>query len=101
MNDQEAFGKAIELWGPDFQLDMTVEECAELIYALCKFKRRRIGESFVIEEMADVAIMLSQLRLIFDPKDMLFQPVYDAKMARLKTLIERDIHPNEREKVKA
>ena len=53
------------------QIDMAVEEMAELTKALCKVKRATPGATTtaaianVIEEIADVQIMLDQLRLIF------------------------------------
>lgn len=57
--------------GEAAQIDMAVEEMAELTKALCKVKRATPGAtttaavSNVIEEIADVQIMLDQLRLIF------------------------------------
>lgn len=57
--------------GEAAQIDMAVEEMAELTKALCKVKRATPGATTtaaianVIEEIADVQIMLDQLRLIF------------------------------------
>ena len=62
---------AIRLYGEPAQMDMAVEEMAELTKALCKVKRATPGATTtaaianVIEEIADVQIMLDQLRLIF------------------------------------
>ena len=62
---------AIRLYGEPAQMDMAVEEMAELTKALCKIKRAQAGCEVtaaignVIEEMADVQIMLDQLRIIF------------------------------------
>lgn len=46
---------------------MAIEEMAELTQALCKVKRAWSEEAIasIIEEMADVQIMLDQLRLIY------------------------------------
>lgn len=50
---------------------MAVEEMAELTKAICKVKRAQAGAEMgaavenVVEEIADVQIMLDQLRLIF------------------------------------
>lgn len=65
-NNELTYTSAIELWGSGFQLDMVVEECAELIQAACKVKRRRdpIHAQAVIEEAADVTVMLEQLPYI-------------------------------------
>jgi NTP pyrophosphatase (non-canonical NTP hydrolase) len=66
---------AITNFGFDNQMDMAVEECAELIQAINKFKRKRqkthtetdMYSVFqnLYEEIADVEIMVAQLRLIF------------------------------------
>ena len=60
---------AIDTYGSENQLNMAIEELAELIQAINK--TRRYPESLkardnVAEEMADVAIMLEQLALIYD-----------------------------------
>ncbi len=60
--------RCVEEWGEDSQIDMAIEECSELVMALCK-ARRNINEqtfSCVCEEIADVEIMMQQLRIIFD-----------------------------------
>ena len=63
--------RAITAYGAPAQIDMAVEEMAELTKALCKVKRvscaaeaKAVLEN-VVEEMADVQIMLDQLRIIF------------------------------------
>ena len=63
--------RAITAYGAPAQMDMAVEEMAELTKALCKVKRvscaaeaKAVLEN-VVEEMADVQIMLDQLRIIF------------------------------------
>ena len=75
MMDAEArralLDRAITTYGAPTQMDMAVEEMAELTKALCKVKRvscaaeaKAVLEN-VVEEMADVQIMLDQLRIIF------------------------------------
>lgn len=61
----------IPTYGAPAQMDMAVEEMAELTKALCKVKRvscaaeaKAVLEN-AVEEMADVQIMLDQLRIIF------------------------------------
>lgn len=63
--------RAITAYGAPAQMDMAVEEMAELTKALCKVKRvscaaeaKAVLEN-VVEKMADVQIMLDQLRIIF------------------------------------
>lgn len=55
------FAKAVERWGRDFQAMMLAEECGELVAAMSQFLRRRVGAERVIEEVADVYIMLAQV----------------------------------------
>lgn len=61
----ETLTKAIETFGTAIQIDIAIEECSELINALCKWKRRRVGDSEVVTEIADVQIMMAQMALMF------------------------------------
>ena len=81
MTKDQIYRKALLAWGRGSQMDMLVEECAELIQALQKFNHRH-GESInVIEELADVEIMCEQMRLIFSPEKI--DTVKELKLARL------------------
>ena len=51
----------LQKWGEAAQYDQAVEECAELIAALKHFKRGRVDETAVAEELADVLLMAGQL----------------------------------------
>ena len=68
MEKEYVYRKAIDVWGITAQVDMAIEECAELIKALQKRKRAEGTGTIddVLEEMADVEIMLEQLKVIFD-----------------------------------
>lgn len=61
--------------GMNKQLDIAIEELSELIQAICKVKRHECAsDSFAVngnlpEEMADVEIVLAELKLIFDNED--------------------------------
>lgn len=63
--------RAITTYGAPAQMDMAVEEMAELTKAICKVKRvscaaeAKAALENAVEEMADVQIMLDQLRIIF------------------------------------
>ena len=63
--------RAITTYGAPAQMDMAVEEMAELTKALCKVKRvscaaeAKAALENAVEELADVQIMLDQLRIIF------------------------------------
>lgn len=53
-------------FGVTSQIDMAIEECSELINALCKMKRGRGTDDDVITEIADVQIMTEQISFLFD-----------------------------------
>ena len=55
--------EAIRWWGRDSRFELLIEECAELIVAIQHWKRDRCGVEKVIEEMADVIIMLDQIKI--------------------------------------
>ena len=72
MNIQEInkiLTNAIEIYGEDSQIWMTIEEMSELSNALAKYRRGRVTREDVCEEIADVAIMMIQLSKIFGPDD--------------------------------
>jgi len=79
MEEKEIYRKAI-------QKAMAVEECAELIQAICHTGRNRTKYS-IAEETADVEIMCGQLREIVG--DNIVQGWKAKKLSRLKGLIEK------------
>lgn len=60
----------VETYGSDKQEDMAIEECSEPIKAILKFRRSNTKDSdlrdAIIDEIADVQIMLTQLGIIFN-----------------------------------
>lgn len=74
---------AVDTYGAYAQMDMAIEEMAELTKEICKSKRGRANRKEVIEEIADVEIMLEQLKYILqiDPEDIDY--VKDTKISRL------------------
>ena len=83
----ELYDDAIRLWGEDTQIDMMIEECSELIKALCKNKRR--PKSFevlynVCEELTDVEIVLGQMKRIFDTEGKQSNKIKEEKLMKLK-----------------
>ena len=62
--------KTIDKFGADIQSTICMEECAELIQAISKMKRGKEDKrDNLIEEMADVYIILEQLQYIYDIGD--------------------------------
>jgi predicted enzyme involved in methoxymalonyl-ACP biosynthesis len=67
----ETYDEALALFGKESQLDMVVEEMAELTQAIMHARRsnRTIAHTDLCAEIADVEIMLEQLTRILDCKD--------------------------------
>ena len=82
---ESLYKATLEKWGEDAQYDQTVEECAELIAALKHFRRGKIDRQAVIDELADVTLMLGQLTWMFGEE--LVQKTVETKLAKLKKLI--------------
>lgn len=59
--------QAVEEYGTRSQKIMAVEEMAELLNAFAKFERGRCSIYDIITEIADVTIMMEQLRIIYGP----------------------------------
>lgn len=83
---------AIKVFGTDAQLLMAIEEMSELTKAICKEKRARDAtddEYFnarqnLLEEIADVEIMLEQLLIILGAD---ISSIKDYKLERLKEIL--------------
>ena len=60
--------QAIAEYGAEAQTDMMIEEMSELTKALLKHRRKESKETLdnILEEIADVQIMLDQMKLIHD-----------------------------------
>lgn len=80
--------KAIETYGINAQLDVCVEEMSELIKEICKKKRGQNNREAIIEEIADVTIMLQQLEMMCDIKPQEVFDVVEIKVKRLKEILE-------------
>lgn len=77
---------ALERWGEAAQVGMAVEECAELIVALQKHTNRTpTTETLenILDEIADVEIMLAQMRLTFGISDDMLQKRIAQKFVKL------------------
>lgn len=62
MKKEELYKEAWRLWGGDTQLDILIEEMAELMQAVIKARRHNVTWSHaVLEEIADVSICLEQV----------------------------------------
>lgn len=62
MEVKELYEEALEKWGFDPQLNQLQEECAELIVACNKLRRKgEEAKPMMIDELADVVIMTQQI----------------------------------------
>lgn len=59
------YNKAIELYGEKAQKLMAIEEMSELTKEICKDFRGKLDREHLIEEMADMLIMLDQMLILY------------------------------------
>ena len=90
MKPKELYKKAIEKWGAHFQILMFFEEVGELMQAISKvYRDKGKGEydfAILAEEIADVEIMLEQLKIIFGIEE-LAKNIYRLKLKRLEEML--------------
>ena len=78
--------KAIKKWGVEAQLFQTMEEMAELIHALSKWRRQGMGKKYrkwVIEELTDVNIMMRQISYMLRIQDKEAENMLNKKLDKL------------------
>lgn len=63
--ERSTFEHALEHYGADLQTSVLLEEMAELQKEICKYWRGRPNFDHIAEEMADLSIMLDQMKLLF------------------------------------
>lgn len=80
MTEYEILTTAIRTFGEEAQERQAIEECSELIQAICHKQRGR--EHNIAEEIADVEIMLEQLKIINDCANEV-KAMREIKIARL------------------
>ena len=69
MDEKTVFTAAIEEYGAYAQSLMLLEEMAELQKEICKHWRGSDNAEQIAEEVADVEIMLAQIKMMFDIAD--------------------------------
>lgn len=81
MDEKQALEYIADHYGLDSQLSILQEECAELIQAVSKYRR---GESnlLVLEELADVEIMVAQIRYLAGKNSVIIDEFKDKKIKR-------------------
>ena len=84
--NQDVYKVAIAHYGIDNQLNVAVEEMSELTKEIIKSKRGYDNRDHILEELADVSIMLEQLMVIYN---LSIKEVIDVRKAKLKRLERR------------
>ena len=84
----ELYHRTLKKWGEQAQFDQVIEECSELTTALLHYRRDKADASVVIDEMADVILMLGQLRWMFGPDEV--ERALNRKRAKLEDLMLRE-----------
>lgn len=89
---KETCRKAIGKWGAGKQLNMIIEECAELQKAISKYIRYEhngVWRLKAVEELVDVQIMIEQGKQMLTT-DEEFNRIMADKLARLESVISDD-----------
>ena len=63
--DDDLYSRAVNTFGETSRLILAIEEMSELTKELSKYIRGRQNVGGICEEMADVEIMLEQLKIVF------------------------------------
>lgn len=77
----------LDEWGADAQILMFIEESAEATEAILHHRRGKTNVDHVIEELADLQIVLHQMRALYD-HDQKFLEIYHQKIQRLRDMLE-------------
>lgn len=82
MEEQEIYERALDRWGIRAQTMMAFEEMSELQKEICKNWRGADNADQIAEEIADVEIVLAQLKMIYGIADDV-RRYRESKLARL------------------
>ncbi len=88
MRYRDLYAKTIDKWGEKAQYDQMIEESAELIATLQHFARGKVSSEDVVDELADVFLMVGQLTYMFGEKEL--QEAVEKKISKLQLLLEAD-----------
>lgn len=85
----DTYKQAIDLYGEKAQKLMAIEEMSELTKEICKDFREKLNRENLIEEMADVLIMLDQMLLMYKISGDEIQRMRERKIERLKERMDK------------
>jgi NTP pyrophosphatase (non-canonical NTP hydrolase) len=87
IEEKNLYMDAVLTFGEDSQMNMLTEEVGELLVALNKFRRNGDPEN-LIEELADVQIMISQITIMIGATHEV-EEVIGRKLLRLRDRLEK------------
>ena len=90
---RELYDKAHKKWGADSQVDMLIEEMAELTQVLLHIRRQNkdVTVEELSDEIADVEIMLEQVKVITDC-NYFVEASFEKKLKKLKKYLKEEKH---------
>ncbi len=99
MNDEQKdiCQLALDHYGREHQMAKTIEECSELNRALARALFIEMDLTNLLEEIADVKIMIQQMEMKFCSEQGM-DAIVERKLERLKKLILEDIEQIEMDK---
>ena len=86
MSEKELYKRALKDWGKEPQMMQVIEEMAELTKEILKnINRKKDNIAELVEETADVEIMLGQLKCCYDIE----KQVADYKIGKMQKIAKR------------
>jgi hypothetical protein len=86
---RDIFERCLSTWGKTAQICMVFEEMAELQKELCKNLRGRENTPEILDEIADVTILIEQMKILFGISDEILQERIQYKLTRIVTRLDR------------
>lgn len=83
--------KAIAIYGEPLQHVVAMEECSELIKEISKGLRGEGNEINMVEEIADVTIMIDQLKLMHHISDKEVEDEINFKLLRINDRLQKEM----------
>ena len=96
MKRKNLYERAIKHYGIESQMTMAIEEMSELTKEICKTFRGTYNEKNLVDEIADVEIMLEQLKQIHDLNEKVYKRK-EHKKKRLEKRLDDEILGNDKE----
>ena len=92
--EKDLYERNIKYHGIEQETTIPIEECSELIKAISKCKRYGCVDKYrhnLIEEIADVLIVINELQLIYDISDNDIENIKNTKMDRMDYRIKNNL----------